>query len=104
VWRRSAGGHLELIRETNTPDEFPTPEQYDEMLAAIKERPLARHQVVTISALHNFYLAPQFIEHSSGLRTVTATFSVVNLRRDGSASQYWTQPVTITLPDGCSVN
>jgi hypothetical protein len=102
LWRDTDKGKLELIRTSDTPDEF-VHSSHPDAFGEIQEQHLPIHGTKTISMSHHVYLSPKDVQHVGGSRKVIVSFHVTNVRRDGSVSDYWSEPVSIVLPEGCSL-
>jgi hypothetical protein len=101
VYRKGAKGNPELIGTTNVPDEFVDPNSPDDF-ADIQEQNLPRHASKTFTTVHYVYLA-DLPSPDGTSRKLIVSFHITNVRRDGSASEYWSDPITITLPRDCTV-
>jgi len=96
LWR-TKGSELELIRTTDTLDEFDDP---DAFFSSIREQSLSKDSSKTLSVPHSVYLGAKDIQRDGKAWKVIVSFLVTNVRRDGSVTEYWGAPITISIPGG----
>ena len=99
-YRLNGHGKLTLIDMSNAPDEFvsdPTapPEHINEETLA----PAARKR---IAFDHIIYFMPQEVLTDAKGQHILVSFDVSNVPNNGRVAEYWTTPVPIVLPKGCT--
>jgi hypothetical protein len=99
-WRESDRGKFELIRASNVPDEF-VPSNSVAAPGESEELHVPAHTTKTFTLVHYVYVKPTDIQHAGKNRQIIASFHVTNVRKDGSAYDYWSNPISIVLPQGC---
>jgi hypothetical protein len=101
LYREGQKGKLELIGTTATPDEFPS--DLADPFAGIEEKNLPGHTSETFTIVHCAYISSSAFQSDGHAARITASFHITNVRRDGSVSDYWSRPITITLPQNCEL-
>lgn len=102
LWKQVKNGSLELIRTTDTPDDFAPPSDSDSF-ANTREHQLSRQGAKSFTITHYVYLAPSDLQLLGGNPKVIASFHITNVRKNGSASDYWSGPISIAVPVNCKV-
>jgi hypothetical protein len=105
IYRKDEKGKLVLVETTRTPDEFVATDAVatdpSERFAAIQEKELSTNAVEAFTTIHYAYISSSHIQYAGDTASVIASFHITNGRRDGSASDYWSGPVTVNLPRIC---
>jgi hypothetical protein len=101
LYREGEKGKLELVGTTATPDEFAR-DRLDPF-ADIQEKKLSGHTSETFTIIHYAYMSSSDVQFDGDVAKIVASFHITNVRRTGSASDYWSRPVTITLPRNCKL-
>jgi hypothetical protein len=101
LYRAGRNGELELIETTATPDEFTS--DLANPFADIEEKNLPGHTNETFTIIHYAYISSSAFQSDGHVVRIRASFHITNVRRDGTASDYWGAPVTITLPQKCAL-
>jgi len=99
LYREGQKGKLELVGTTATADEFTS--DLADSFAAIEEKKLSGHTSETFAIIHYAYISSSHFQLDGHVAKIMASFHITNVRRDGSESDYWSRPVTITLPQNC---
>jgi len=101
LYRAGQKGKLELVGTTATPDEFTS--DLANPSADVEEKNLSAHTSETFTIIHYAYISSSAFQSDGHVVRIRASFHITNVRRDGSASDYWSAPVTITLPQNCEL-
>jgi hypothetical protein len=101
LYRGYANDKLSLIRTTPVPDEFGTsflpgdgfPDIVDEEFSAGAEK--------FIEVKEYLYIVPGDVQTRLNKRVLLVSFHVTNLLHNGDGNEYWTDPMSIGLPESC---
>jgi hypothetical protein len=105
VYRKDDKDRLELLETTNAPDEFIPLDILHPIapFADIQEQSLAKNASKIVAITHYAYLSSSHIQIDGNTAEILASFHITNVRRDGSGSDYWSDPVKLTLPRNCQL-
>jgi hypothetical protein len=103
IYLRDGRGRLGPVGTTATPDELPPSVggDYEDQFKSIQEVTLQTNASKDLDVKHYVYLRPTDLQSDEKGTHVTLSFRVTNVLRDGTAKDFWTEPITVELPQGC---
>ena len=72
-----------------------------DLLKGIHEKTLSPNKNTTLSFDYSIFLLEDDVIHDGENHHVLVSFDITNLRKDGQASEYWSEPIRISVPKGC---
>jgi len=99
---RDDSGRLSLLGTSATPDEFP-PMDSAGATEGRQDSTLAVNSTKAFRLAHYIHLLPKDVESVVHDRKLIVSFEVTNVESNGHASEYWTRPITIVLPEDCQI-
>ncbi len=102
IYRKDGKDGLKLIRTSGAPEVFHTRDKAGYL--DIVNETLWPNETKYVTVDYALRVGAHDIQRPSGKKELTVSFLITNLEHNGHISNYWTEPVSIDLPETCPVN
>ena len=101
LFSTNAQNNLDVIRTSPVPDEFDSHDVVSNEFPEIVENPLDAGKKQSVGLKVHVLYFPTDVQSARNRRHLIVGFHISNLRRNGKASDFWTDPVRVLIPENC---
>lgn len=104
IYHRSRNGKLILVRTSPVPDDYDMSRTPQDAFEDVVDRELSPNSIATVEATRVVYVVSGDSQKLKDQRALIISFHLTNLHHNGSVERYWSDPMTIMIPDRCGLD